>query len=287
MCRSSSHKNVVVSKVNRLNSLLLKCNGRGLEIYDVKLKNPAGALNHLYTVCLDTRTMRAKFAFQPRRDFRFERIVRENDIWGYDAYGKNAEERITLSKAYVRNDQRRITQHTFPNYYFNRGHLVPSADFPEKEERDATCEYINAAPQWDVLNSKGWNTIEIEVRRIRANSRNSAEWEIYTGTYGIIPKREGGTLFLASSFLPVPKLYWKILYNVNTRRQSRVFIGVNNPTLDCSRGIPSNEYKVCEPILNPKTNKIVDGDKSVGFTYECELNDFLKKLETEGIVLVY
>lgn len=304
MCRSDFHKSVVVSRAYSIQSRLLKCEGKNLEIYNVETRKPDGSLKHLFTVCLDKSVMRTKFAFQPKSNVRpLTKYRSRQDVWGFDAYGENSWERVILSRAYVKKLQETRITSLFPDqykggkkypYYFNRGHLVPYGDFIDDEDQHATCLYINAAPQWNEFNENAWSLIEQEARRIR-NKGTPEEWEIYTGTYGKIPAPREGFMFLTAilddnknvkkRLVPVPLLFWKIVHNVNDRSKSRAFIGVNNPRIKSATSV-TNEYRVCTPIVNPVTKKAINGNEFEGFTYECKLDDFLKKLGTdEGIVV--
>lgn len=305
LCRSDFHRNVVVTKDFDLNSGLLKCEGKNFEIYEVSVRSPDGNLRDLYKVCLDRSAMRTKFTFQPRRNVKplVRHHSREDDVWGFDGFGKTSQERVWLSRAYVKNIQvTRITSlfsdqykggRKFP-YYFNRGHLVPYADFSDYEEQKATVEYLNAAPQWETFNKNQWSLVEQEGRRIRAQEGSPEDWEVYTGTYGTIPTPRGLMLLsvvfddkgnVKKGFVPVPLLYWKIVHNVRDKAKSRVFVGVNNPRIKSASSV-TNQYRVCPPIVNPKTKKAVEGNEFEGFTYECKLEDFLAKLKAdEGVVI--
>jgi len=44
-------------------------------------------------------------------------------------------------------------------YSFSRGHLIPNGDPIFKYEKDTTFYYINAVPQWQIVNGGNWNVI--------------------------------------------------------------------------------------------------------------------------------
>lgn len=301
LCRSDFHKNIQVLKIpaQNLNSKVLHCNTQGWAVYEVSRKDPSGE-KALYRVCLDTNTMRPKFSFRLASPEKL--VVRRSsreDVWGFDGYGKTAEDRMRLSQGYVKNVQKRRITQAYPNkydkdntypYYFNRGHLVAHADFLDHEDQKTTVEYVNAAPQWDVLNEHSWSLVEIEARSMIQNS--PADWEIYTGTYGRL-QTPRGVLFLAPVFdktgrfvkgqLPVPLVFWKLVYNTKDNNQSRVFLGVNNPEIRTVADL-GPLYRLCNLPIR-RDGKLVHGDEYKGFTYECPVQEFLLKLEAEEKVV--
>lgn len=50
--------------------------------------------------------------------------------------------------------------------FLSRGHLAPDGDFVFGSWQFATYFYINAAPQWQVVNGKNWLTVEKLVRKL-------------------------------------------------------------------------------------------------------------------------
>jgi hypothetical protein len=106
--------------------------------------------------------------------------------------------------------------------------------------------------------------------------------DVYTGTYGVMSLSDAqGNLKEIYLYvngkerkIPVPKLYYKVLIN---RRDSSgiVLIGVNNPhvTLDEIK----KDYVICTDVsdqisyINWQKNDI-----GRGFSYACDVNEFLK-----------
>lgn len=50
--------------------------------------------------------------------------------------------------------------------FLSRGHLAPDGDFIFGSWQFATYFYINAAPQWQIVNGKNWLTVEKLVRKL-------------------------------------------------------------------------------------------------------------------------
>lgn len=303
LCKSDFHRNTNVIEVSNaeLGSKVLKCDGKNLKVYKVRVKKNDNSFKDVYTVCFDVNTMRAKFVFQHRRnDDGMKSNQTRHDVWGFSYFGKNTQEKLWLSNGYLRRIQKRRTTNAFPEKYkknklypytFNRGHLAPYADFIDGDEKKASCEYINVAPQWKKLNQHSWSVVERNTRILVGNNPN--KWEIYTGTYGSIPTQRG-PLYLSPFFdkngkfvkgnLPVPMLYWKFVYSVENKNLSKAFVGINNPEYQSPEAFPES-YVICKP----KTQKGVQfhGSEFKGFTYECDVDEFLESIgKKEGIVKV-
>lgn len=297
LCRSDYHKHSMAFQISpvQLGSNIFKCDSPNLELYQMKTVRPDGSTKHLYTACLDVKVMRPKFVMQPSSEEKppAKLILEERQsVWGFDGYGKSVNEMLLISKGYVENIQKNRTAHSFPEkygtkkpypYYFNRGHLAPFADYADENDRKTTCEYINAAPQWEEFNKNSWSLVEREARMLRQN--NPKEWEVYTGTYGSIPTTRGplvvAPIFEKGKFkkglLPVPMLYWKLIYNTVDKTKSKAFVGVNNPEIKSPEQITGN-YRICSPLRN-KNKNVFEGSEFFGFTYQCKVEDFLNALK--------
>ncbi|KAK6639145.1 hypothetical protein RUM43_007415 [Polyplax serrata] len=297
LCRSDYHKSSMAVRLSpiEIRSKIFKCDGPGLELYQLNSVQPDGKTKHLYTACLDTAVMRPKFVFQPSTEEKPPKgihLEERNDVWGFDGYGSSINEMLVLSKGYVENIQRNRTTNSFPQkysaknpypHYFNRGHLAPYADYADALDRKTTCEYINAAPQWEAFNKNSWSLVEREARMMRQT--NPKEWEVYTGTYGSIPTTRGplvvAPIFEQGRFkkgmLPVPMLYWKLVYNTVDKTKSKAFVGVNNPEFKTSAEI-GPKYKICTPIAQ-KNKDPYEGSEFFGFVYQCKVDEFLNALK--------
>lgn len=162
------------------------------------------------------------------------------------------------------------------DFYLARGHLVAKADFLYGSQQRATFYFVNAAPQWQIFNGQNWNYLEQDVRSYA--SRNALDLTVYTGTYGVttLPHATTGQdvelyLFVdgANRGIPVPRLFWKILYEPISRA-GIVFVGVNNPyVLNPARDVICTN--VCNQVnwLSWKAT-----NATLGYGYCCSVADF-------------
>ncbi|EDV97604.1 uncharacterized protein LOC6557876 [Drosophila grimshawi] len=171
------------------------------------------------------------------------------------------------------------------NIYLARGHLGAKADFDYAPEQRATFLFINAAPQWQVFNAGNWARVEDGLRSWV--SKNRMDVNCYTGVYGVttLPNTNGveTPLYLArdgnnNGLIPVPKLYFRVVIEPSTHR-GIVFVGVNNPHL--TEAQIKKDYVICNDVsdqvtyINWKTTDI-----KAGWSYACEVADFLKTVKT-------
>ncbi|XP_047004357.1 uncharacterized protein LOC124622628 [Schistocerca americana] len=164
------------------------------------------------------------------------------------------------------------------DYFLSKGHLAAKSDFSLGAQEYATFFYMNAAPQWQTFNGGNWNTMEGDVRSYAATNR--VKLEIYTGTHGIttLPNvnKVETDLYLytkGGNYIPVPKLFWKIVYREDTKR-AVVFLGVNNPYIER----PGSDYYICKDVCS-RISWITwtandRRDKKKGYSYCCEYADF-------------
>ena len=108
-----------------------------------------------------------------------------------------------------------------------------------------------------------------------------------TGTYGVatLPdtNKEQQELYLhmdgSEKELPVPKLFWKIIYD-RKENGGVTIISVNNPYLE---DIP-NDYIICKDICNRIHWFEVDTNrKDRGYLYCCDMNEFFRATGYENI----
>lgn len=161
-----------------------------------------------------------------------------------------------------------------------RGHLSPKVDFIFGSQQRATFWLINAAPQWQSFNSGNWERIEQGIRQMVADRSMVAN--IYTGTYGTLTydnvNGEPSEIYFSrdqfnNSFVPVPKLFYKVVLNLESSL-GVALIGVNNPfaTIDEI----DKDYVICDDVADQL--KWIKWDRKnivKGYTYACEVNKFL------------
>ena len=136
------------------------------------------------------------------------------------------------------------------------------------------------APQWQRFNALNWEAVEDGTRKL-ASARNILV-DVYTGTFGVMKLDDyfgsSKEIFLyvngADRKIPTPKLYYKVLIN-KSDSSGIVFIGVNNPHLTLEE--IKKDYVICTDVsdkidyINWKRDDI-----GRGFSYACDVNEFLK-----------
>merc|ERR1719158_1129280 len=83
---------------------------------------------------------------------------------------------------------------------------------------DSTFHYINAAPQWQIINKGNWYELEENCRKLAL--RENLDLDTYTGTSGVseLPHIETDILVRlyitgGQNKIPVPEYFWKILHD--------------------------------------------------------------------------
>lgn len=164
--------------------------------------------------------------------------------------------------------------------YLSRGHLAPNGDLIFYSWMDSSFYFLNVAPQWQCFNGKNWNYFEQGLREFVVDRR--LDVVVYTGTHQVLELQDVNgdmvKIFLyAGDKLPVPRFYWKIIYNPSAGTGVAV-VGINNPHL---KSIPS-EMVLCPKIANhPLLERLHDHveDISRGYMYACRVEDLAKMVE--------
>jgi len=134
--------------------------------------------------------------------------------------------------------------------------------------------------QWQKFNALNWVAVE-DGSRLLAADRN-INLDVYSGTFGTMSLADTAgsmkEIFLYVSGttrqIPVPKLYYKLLIN-KADSSGIVLLGVNNPhlTLEAIK----KDYVICTDVSSQVTYINWQKDNiERGFSYACEVNDFLK-----------
>ncbi|XP_049762919.1 uncharacterized protein LOC126090078 [Schistocerca cancellata] len=169
----------------------------------------------------------------------------------------------------------RANRYISKSNFLTRGHLAARSDFMLRIQQNATYFYVNAAPQWKSFNGANWNTMENDVRSYAQNTL--VNLEIYTGTHGITTLPNANEveteLYLYAHgrrYIPVPNIFWKIVYNAFTK-EAVVLLGVNNPYI---RNLTS-DYIVCKDMCRSIRWLSWDANNTrKGYSYCCRYADF-------------
>ena len=166
--------------------------------------------------------------------------------------------------------------------FMARGHLAAKADFIFGSQQKATFFFVNVAPQWQKFNAINWAAAEDASRHLAGN--RNINLEVYTGTWGVTGLKDASNTFRdiylyvsgTTRKIPVPKLYYKILLN-KADNSGVVLIGVNNPHLTLDE--IKKDYVICTDVSDKITYvSWQKNDISRGFSYACDVNEFLKKV---------
>lgn len=101
--------------------------------------------------------------------------------------------------------------------------------------------------------------------------------EVYTGTHGVI-KLNGSEIYLDAdnAKVPVPKIFYKMLID-HAKDSGVVIVGVNNPHASLEEIL--DDYIVCVDVSDEiKYIKWRPKDIRRGYSYACEVNDFLENV---------
>lgn len=168
------------------------------------------------------------------------------------------------------------------DFYLSRGHLTAKADFVYGTAHWSTFWYLNSAPQWQTSNGGNWNYLEQSVRNYA--STEQLDLDVYTGVHGIsslldINNEEQSLYFYASGgdrALPIPKFFWKIIYDPLTQRGT-AFVNVNNPYLT---NVTADDF-ICDDISSEISWLSWYADNiTLGLSYVCTVDGLAKAVAT-------
>ncbi|XP_026469685.1 uncharacterized protein LOC113373613 [Ctenocephalides felis] len=218
------------------------------EIYEIGFQLSSGRVLKLFDLCHDrdmAETLYSHHKMTPANAGYQHSVPRPNFIQGkhYDFSVDNAYKRKSQKSmiAKILNSTKLANQlvHDTNDYFMARGHLAAKVDFIYGSQQRGTFYFLNVAPQWQTFNGGNWERVESSVRNFV--SARGIEVDLYTGTNGIL------TFPNEKPRLPVPKVYYRIIYEPKTKL-GVVLIGVNNPyaSLDEIR----KDYVYCTDVIS-------------------------------------
>lgn len=236
--------------------------------------------NTLYTINTISQMIDGRKYTHPRKSFwtqgSFYAGVNVNDV-----YKRNNQRIAVNNQLGLDKESRQYITENDQKYHLIRGHLAPKADFIYGPQQDATFYFLNAIPQWNLLNNGNWKILENSLRQLA--STRGIDLKIYTGTSSVLSlphnfDEQSVELFLndRKKLVPVPKFIWKVVYH-EVSAKGVAFVGVNNPFLKED----FDDYKICVSVCD-KLDYIRINLNYIryGYVYCCEVGDLMKTVST-------
>ncbi|KAK2709941.1 uncharacterized protein LOC136027441 [Artemia franciscana] len=202
---------------------------------------------------------------------------------------------VSMNEAYAQTNQETVFNTTFGSalaqkyldtskqLYLARGHLIANSDFVWDPMQDATFYYMNAAPQYQVINNGNWKSIESAVRDLAIKLKT--DLQVITGPFDVLslpgPSGKPKSVYLTrdsncNQYIPVPKFFWKVIHDPSTKKALAI-ISINNPFLTT---LPNN-YILCKDVCSSISWIPKDSLKSLsssGYIYCCSVDDLRKSI---------
>nr|WBB44925.1 northern shrimp nuclease [Chrysogorgia stellata] len=167
--------------------------------------------------------------------------------------------------------------------YLSKGHLAAYADFAYNSWEDATCYYVNTAPQWQAFNTYNWADLEGDIRELAVALER--DLHVYTGTHEVLelPDVNGNLVEIylhtegGVNMLPAPRYFWKVIYDPSTAAGVAA-VGVNNPYLTTEE--VESHFLLCSDIcsdLTWLTHTMTSPDH--GYIYCCPVDDLANVIQ--------
>uniref|UniRef100_A0A182KAQ0 DNA/RNA non-specific endonuclease/pyrophosphatase/phosphodiesterase domain-containing protein n=1 Tax=Anopheles christyi TaxID=43041 RepID=A0A182KAQ0_9DIPT len=158
--------------------------------------------------------------------------------------------------------------------YLAKGHLTPDGDAVLDSWAGATYFYINAAPEWQVVNGGNWLRVENSARKVATQLNDTVH--VYSGVYDVLqlPDKKGVLVSLSlgdDGTVHVPKWLWKVVVHQPSSK-GIVLITLNNP-------FAVKGETLCEDICSRygwSQKEFQDIRK--GFTYCCSVSEAQKAI---------
>uniref|UniRef100_A0A182MPX5 DNA/RNA non-specific endonuclease/pyrophosphatase/phosphodiesterase domain-containing protein n=1 Tax=Anopheles culicifacies TaxID=139723 RepID=A0A182MPX5_9DIPT len=158
--------------------------------------------------------------------------------------------------------------------YLAKGHLTPDGDAVLDTWAGATYFFINAAPEWQVVNGGNWLRVENAARKVAAQLNDTVH--VYSGVYDILQLagKNGRPVSLSlgdDGSVEVPKWLWKVIVHQPTGR-GIALISLNNPFADRVEAL-------CEDICSQYGwHQKEFQDLRKGYTYCCSVTKAQKAI---------
>lgn len=250
----------------------------------------------LVDICFDPEhraTVSAKFTLMQGTDSTQRSVSRrkitctpyfEYETRKYDKLYNRENQYTTLLKLLgsVNQTVQFISRNRSSDLYLTKGQLVAAKDFVYNSQKQVTLFCINTAPMWQAIRKGNWRSLKNSIRQYA--SSKGKDLTVYTGTYGVLnlPHVNGSNVQIyldvdrnGHNFFPVPKLFWKLLYD-RLARQGIVFLGINNHQKD----LYPKEYELCPDVCNRTISWFTGWDRhqiSLGYVYCCNVRDFFAR----------
>ncbi|XP_061500725.1 uncharacterized protein LOC1275759 isoform X1 [Anopheles gambiae] len=158
--------------------------------------------------------------------------------------------------------------------YLAKGHLTPDGDAVLDSWAGATYFFINAVPEWQVVNGGNWLRVENAARKVAIQLNDTVD--VYSGVYDVLqlPNKKGNLVSLSlgdDGVVPVPKWLWKVVVH-RPSNKGIVLITLNNP-------FATSAETLCEDICSRYGwNQKEFQDLRKGFTYCCSVSEAQKSI---------
>lgn len=188
----------------------------------------------------------------------------------------------------------KFTQDAPSEVYLIPGSYASKKDFYSANEQRATFFYINTAPRFRLFSEGNWNEVEADSRSLASDK--IVNLKVITGSYGPI-EVSGEELYMldvksgdvpAQENLPVPKIFCKIVTDPMAKA-GVVLIGVNDPhiredvfktEIEHSKSGNYGKFVICKDVSDRIGYMTWSQfDASQGYSYACEVNDFLRTVK--------
>merc|ERR1711892_213352 len=203
-------------------------------------------------------------------------VFSSDDLFDFDVnyYYKMATQKETVAELVGSQElAEKYIQDQSTSIFLARGHLAPNGDFIFYSWMDSSFHFINVAPQWQCFNGRNWMYFEGNCRDFAVERK--LDLVVYTGTSGVLQLLDVDDKLVDiylydGDKLPVPRYYWKILYDPAGGAGVAV-IGINNPHLE---SVPDS-YIVCPPVPSHPVLASLSDPTSIykGYMWACRVED--------------